>query len=284
MTESSVQPLPPISEIQKNVSAALAEDIGTGDITAKLIPAEKVYRVKVVCKEPAVICGKDWVDETFKQVDPALTVQWLVNEGDKVSQNYELFFVEGNAQSILTAERTALNFLQMLSGVATLSKTYSDLVSPFKTQILDTRKTIPGLRLAQKYAVACGGCSNHRIGLYDAYLIKENHIAACGSIEAAIETAREQNPDKQLEIEVESLEEFERALSAAPDIIMLDELSLEDMRKAVELNNGQCKLEASGNMSRERIAEVASTGVDFISIGALTKHIRAIDLSMRFIV
>ena len=269
--------------INENVATALAEDIGTGDVTARLIPEDKIYRVKVVSRESAIICGKPWVNETFEQVDKNVNIEWLVSDGEQVEADAELFFAEGSARSILTAERTALNFLQLLSGVATLSREYSQLVEDCETKILDTRKTIPGLRVAQKYAVKCGGCDNHRIGLYDAYLIKENHIAACGSIKSAIHTARENNPDKTLEIEVETLEEFKQALSANPDIIMLDELSLEEMRTAVALNQGQCQLEASGNMTPERITEVAATGVDYISIGSLTKHVRSIDLSMRYV-
>ncbi len=291
MTAQSAMTLANLQQtITENVSAALSEDIGSGDITAQLVSEDKTYSVQVISREPAVLCGRAWVDETFKQVDSNISIQWLAEEGSAVEANQPIFKTEGSARSILTAERTALNFLQLLSGVATESRRYSECVEAFNTTILDTRKTIPGLRLAQKYAVKCGGCENHRIGLYDAYLIKENHIAACGSIPDAISTARAQHPDKTLEIEVETLEEFDLALAADPDIIMLDELSLADMASAVQRNirksdkgGKACKLEASGNMSFERIAKVAATGVDYISIGALTKHVRAIDLSMRFI-
>ena len=273
--------------IKENVQAALVEDVGNGDITANLVPAATQYHVQVISRENATVCGTAWVDEAFQQVDPNVDVEWLVADGETVESNAILFRAKGDARSILTAERTALNFLQLLSGVATASRRYSQLVEDYATKILDTRKTIPGLRLAQKYAVKCGGCDNHRMGLYDAFLIKENHIAACGSISAAIQTARKQHPEKPLEVEVENLEQFREALSVSPDIIMLDELTLEDIGKAVELNktknNGRCKIEASGNMTAERIPQIADTGVDYISIGSLTKHVRAIDLSMRFI-
>lgn len=273
--------------IKENVQAALVEDVGNGDITANLVPAATQYHVQVISRENATVCGTAWVDEAFQQVDPNVDVEWLVADGETVESNAILFRAKGDARSILTAERTALNFLQLLSGVATASRRYSQLVEDYATKILDTRKTIPGLRLAQKYAVKCGGCDNHRMGLYDAFLIKENHIAACGSISAAIQTARKQHPEKPLEVEVENLEQFREALSMSPDIIMLDELTLEDIGKAVELNktknNGRCKIEASGNMTAERIPQIADTGVDYISIGSLTKHVRAIDLSMRFI-
>lgn len=275
------------SSITQNVQAALAEDVGNGDITANLVSAKTEYHVQVISREIATVCGTAWVDEAFRQVNANVDVEWLVADGDSVNSNDILFRAKGNARSILTAERTALNFLQLLSGVATESRHFSQLVKNHDTKILDTRKTIPGLRIAQKYAVKCGGCDNHRMGLYDAFLIKENHIAACGSITAAIKTARTQHPEKPLEVEVENLDQFREALSVDPDIIMLDELSLEDISKAVELNktqnHGRCKIEASGNMTAERIPQIADTGVDYISIGSLTKHVRAIDLSMRFI-
>ncbi|NNL57542.1 MAG: carboxylating nicotinate-nucleotide diphosphorylase [Pseudomonadales bacterium] len=269
--------------IQDNVEQALAEDIGDGDISAALIDADKVYATRVIAREPAVICGRAWVESTFMHIDSSVELEFAVEDGDSVNAGDTLFTATGNARSILTAERTALNFLQLLSGTATLSRSYADAVAGTKAKVLDTRKTLPGLRIAQKYAVLCGGCSNHRIGLYDAYLIKENHIAACGSISAAIARARQLEPDKRVEIEVENSDEFAKALEAGADIIMLDDFSLADMRKAVQQNQGRAKLEASGSMSLANIRDVAETGVDFISVGALTKHLRAIDLSMRFI-
>lgn len=272
---------------QQAVALALKEDIGSGDITANLVDEETRYHVRVISREAAVICGIDWVNETFDQIDPAVQLTWLVEDGDKVGPNDCLFEAKGSARSILTAERTALNFLQLLSGTATIAAKYALILQGTSTTVLDTRKTLPGLRTAQKYAVSCGGCANHRIGLYDAFLIKENHIAACGSIESAIAKAKTSSPGKPVEIEVETLEEFERALLAQADIIMLDEFSIQDMQAAVAFNRNHsvshAKLEASGNISLDNIREVAETGVDYISIGALTKHLRAVDLSMRFI-
>ncbi len=269
--------------IEQDVKLALAEDVGDGDITAMLVPATNRYKVRVITREDAILCGREWVAETFRQVDADVVLDWHVEDGEKVSPEQTLFTAEGSARSILTAERTALNFLQLLSGTATKSYHISQILKDFDTRILDTRKTLPGLRLAQKYAVRCGGCFNHRLGLYDAFLIKENHIAACGSIESAIESARSIDASKPVEIEVESLTEFRAALAAGADIIMLDELSLDDMRSAVLEADKRCKLEASGNMTSERLVDVASTGVDFISMGSLTKHVTAIDLSMRFV-
>lgn len=266
----------------QNVKSALAEDVGTGDITASLIPADRLAKATVISRENCTICGVDWVNDVFQQLDPTVKVNWHVKDGDQVSPNQTLFTLEGNARSLLTGERTALNFLQLLSGTATICQHYASLVAHTDVKLLDTRKTIPGLRTAQKYAVTVGGCHNHRIGLYDAFLIKENHIAACGGIAQAIETAREIAPGKPVEVEVESLAELSLALAANADIIMLDNFSNADMLEAVALNNGKAKLEASGNMSEETLAAVAETGVDYISIGALTKHCTAVDLSMRF--
>ena len=266
----------------KNVKSALAEDVGSGDITASLIPADREAKATVISRENCTICGVDWVNEVFQQLDPSVKVNWQVNDGEQVSPNQTLFTLEGNARSLLTGERTALNFLQLLSGTATICQHYASLVAHTKVKLLDTRKTIPGLRTAQKYAVTVGGCHNHRIGLYDAFLIKENHIAACGGIAQAIETAREIAPGKPVEVEVESLAELALALDANADIVMLDNFSNADMLEAVAQNNGKAKLEASGNMSEETLASVAETGVDYISIGALTKHCTAVDLSMRF--
>jgi nicotinate-nucleotide pyrophosphorylase (carboxylating) len=269
------------AEIEINVRKALAEDIGTGDITAQLIPAERLAHASVITREAAVISGTAWVDAVFRQLDPRVAVHWQVIDGEQVAADRALFHLEGPARALLSGERTALNFLQSLSGVATRCRHYADLVEGTGVQLLDTRKTIPGLRLAQKYAVTCGGCHNHRIGLYDAFLIKENHIAACGGIAEAVAAAHRIAPGKPVEVEVESLDELEQALHAGVDIVMLDELSLKDMRTAVSLAAGRAKLEASGGISDETLRAVAETGVDYISIGALTKHVRAIDLSMR---
>jgi len=269
------------AEIESNVRRALAEDIGTGDITAQLIPAERLAHASVITRERAVISGSAWVDSVFRQLDPRVAVHWQVVDGEQVEAGRVLFQLEGPARALLSGERTALNFLQTLSGVATRCRHYADLVEGTGVRLLDTRKTLPGLRLAQKYAVTCGGCHNHRIGLYDAFLIKENHIAACGGIAEAIAAAHRIAPGKPVEVEVESLGELEQALAAGVDIVMLDELSLEDMRTAVAINAGRAKLEASGGISDETLRNIAETGVDYISIGALTKHVQAIDLSMR---
>ncbi|KJS73415.1 MAG: nicotinate-nucleotide pyrophosphorylase [Pseudomonas sp. BICA1-14] len=269
------------AEIDANVRRALAEDVGSGDITAQLIPAERLAHASVITREEAVISGTAWVDAVFRQVDPRVAVHWQVADGDRVGADRVLFHLEGPARALLTGERSALNFLQLLSGVATRCRHYADMVDGTGVRLLDTRKTIPGLRLAQKYAVTCGGCHNHRIGLYDAFLIKENHIAACGGIAESVAAAHRIAPGKPVEIEVESLDELEQALLAGADIVMLDELSLDDMRTAVAINGGRAKLEASGGISDETLRSVAETGVDYISIGALTKHVRAVDLSMR---
>lgn len=268
-------------EIQRNVQLALQEDVGAGDITAQLIPAERVATARVITREAAVLCGSAWVDEVFRQLDPRVVVTWNAQDGDKVSADQTLFTLSGPARALLTGERSALNFVQSLSAVATRCRHYADLVEGTPVKLLDTRKTIPGLRLAQKYAVTCGGCHNHRIGLYDAFLIKENHIAACGGIAQAVTSARQIAPGKPVEVEVESLEELKQALDAGADIIMLDELSHEDMRTAVQLTAGRAKLEASGGINDSTLRSVAETGVDYISLGTLTKDIKAIDLSMR---
>ncbi len=264
-----------------NVRNALAEDIGTGDITAGLIPASATASARVISREVAVICGRYWVDEVFQQVDSRIEVEWLVSDGEQVNADKTLFNLHGPARSLLTSERCALNFLQLLSGTATICRHYADLVEGTGVQLLDTRKTIPGLRLAQKYAVTCGGCHNHRIGLYDAFLIKENHIAACGGIAQAIDAARQQAPGKPVEVEVESLAELEQALTASADIIMLDNFTLPDLRQAVATAAGKAKLEASGGVTEATLRAIAETGVDYISIGVLTKDCRAVDLSMR---
>lgn len=269
--------------IEENVRISLKEDVGNGDITAELIPAADQARARVISRQTAVVCGRAWVDEVFRQVDPKVQIEWLVDDGDKVERDQVLFRLQGSARSLLTGERAALNFLQTLSGTATISHEYAQRVAGTPVRLLDTRKTIPGLRLAQKYAVSCGGCFNHRIGLYDAFLIKENHIMACGGIEQAIETARRNHPGKPVEIEVETEEQLERALVAGADIVMLDNFSPERMIAAVKQTAGRAKLEASGNITDETLLEYANTGVDYISIGALTKHCQAVDLSMRIV-
>lgn len=270
-------------EVAANVRVALAEDVGTGDITAQLIPAGRQAQARVITREDAVICGIAWVNEVFRQVDPEVEVIWHVADGETVVANQLLFELKGCARSLLTGERTALNFMQTLSAVATRCSYFAEKVSGLPVKLLDTRKTLPGLRLAQKYAVTCGGCHNHRIGLYDVFLIKENHITACGGISAAVEKARQIAPQKPIEVEVESLQEFAEALQTSADIIMLDELSYEDMREAVKINSGKVKLEASGGINEATLRDVAETGVDFISLGTLTKNVRAIDLSMRLV-
>ncbi|MCD5987256.1 carboxylating nicotinate-nucleotide diphosphorylase [Pseudomonas sp. CDFA 553] len=269
------------AEIEANVCRALLEDVGSGDITAQLIPAERLAKATVISRDAAVIAGTAWVDAVFRQLDPRVAVHWQVMDGDRVQPNQALFHVEGPARSLLTGERSALNFLQMLSGVATKARHYADIVANTQVKLLDTRKTLPGLRFAQKYAVTCGGCHNHRIGLFDAFLIKENHIAACGGIAQAITAAHKIAPGKPVEIEVESLDELREALDAGADIVMLDELSLDDMREAVRLNAGRAKLEASGGINDDTLLVIAETGVDYISIGAMTKDVKAVDLSMR---
>jgi len=268
-------------EIEANVRRALAEDIGSGDITAQLIPAERLAHAKVITRESAVICGTAWVDAVFRQLDPRVAVHWHIQDGQRAEANQVLFELEGPARALLSGERSALNFLQTLSAVATRCQHYADLVQGTAVKLLDTRKTLPGLRLAQKYAVTQGGCHNHRIGLYDAFLIKENHIAACGGIAQAITVAHKIAPGKPVEVEVESLEELRQALDAGADIIMLDELSLDEMREAVALTQGQAKLEASGGVNESTLRAIAETGVDYVSIGALTKDVKAVDLSMR---
>jgi nicotinate-nucleotide pyrophosphorylase (carboxylating) len=269
------------AEIEANVRRALAEDMGSGDITAQLIPAERLAQASVITREAAVICGTAWVDAVFRQLDSRVTVHWQVRDGERVTPNQTLFHLEGPARALLSGERSALNFLQTLSAVATRCQHYADLVQDTAVKLLDTRKTLPGLRLAQKYAVTCGGCHNHRIGLYDAFLIKENHIAACGGIAQAVKAAHNIAPGKPVEVEVESLEELQQALEAGADIVMLDELSLDDMRRAVALTQGRAKLEASGGVNESTLRAIAETGVDYISIGTLTKDVKAVDLSMR---
>ena len=274
-----------LHELTQTVTRALDEDIRTGDVTASLIDPEKKAHAKIITRQTAVICGRPWVDEVLRQVDATMTPQWHIKDGDQVQTGALLLELTGKARSLLTAERTALNFLQLLSGTATRTNTYVQMIEGTGATLLDTRKTIPGLRLAQKYAVKTGGAENHRIGLFDAFLIKENHIEAAGSITAAIETARQLQGDLRVEVEVESLEQLSEAIMATPDWIMLDNFTLGDMRKAVDMaSNTGIKLEASGGIETStELKKIASTGVDYISIGALTKHTEAIDLSMRLL-
>ena len=271
-------------DLAKQVEAALREDLGSGDVTAELVPAAQRVRGTVVTREPAVLCGRAWADETFRQLDARVQLTWHAGDGERVAADQVIFAIAGPARPVLSGERTALNFLQLLSGTATATRRYVDAVAGTACRILDTRKTIPGLRTAQKYAVRCGGAHNHRMGLYDQVLIKENHIAAAGSLTGAIEAARRNSAGVTVEVEVETPGELQEALNARPDIILLDEFTLEDMRAAVALNRAQggvAKLEVSGSVSLEAVREIAETGVDFVSVGALTKHVRAIDLSMR---
>jgi len=276
-------------QIPLQVTQALNEDLNNlsaadGDITAQLIPAQQHATGRVITREAAVICGVEWVNETMLQVSPDIKVEWLVADGDHVEPNQALFTFSGPARGILTAERTALNFLQTLSATATSTFEYVSKIEALgsKTQILDTRKTLPGLRLAQKYAVKCGGGENHRIGLFDAYLIKENHVQAAGGITSAVRQAQKLNPGAAVEVEVESIEQLQEAMDAGADIVMLDNFTVEMTKDALELANGRVKIEASGNMDGEKFKAYAKLDVDYISIGGLTKHIKAIDLSMRF--
>ncbi|MBP6071629.1 MAG: carboxylating nicotinate-nucleotide diphosphorylase [Aeromonas sp.] len=280
-------------DISRAVRAALLEDLGdaltaldqpdaSADITAQLIPVDRISTARVITREAGVFCGQPWVDEVFAQLGGEVKVEWKVQDGERLSPNQELFRLHGPARVLLTGERNALNFVQTLSGVATLTARYVAELAGTECRLLDTRKTLPGLRTAQKYAVTCGGGKNHRIGLYDAYLIKENHILACGGIAPAIAQARHLNPGKPVEVEVESLAELEQALAARADIVMLDNFDIPMMKEAVHLNQGRAKLEVSGNVTLDTLASYAATGVDFISVGALTKHVRALDLSMRF--
>ncbi|MDT4289216.1 carboxylating nicotinate-nucleotide diphosphorylase [Methylomonas sp. MO1] len=264
----------------KEIALYLAEDIGSGDITASIVSPETQANAAVVTREPMVLCGRAWFDEVFRQLSPQVIVDWQCAEGESISANTLLCRLHGPARALLTGERTALNLLQTLSATATVARHYAEAVAGTGCKVLDTRKTLPGLRLAQKYAVKCGGCFNHRIGLFDAILIKENHILAAGSIANAIRLARGY-ADVPVEVEVENLDEFAQAFAAQPDRIMLDNFSLADMRTAVELNQKRLELEASGNITLDTIRTVAETGVDFISIGALTKNVVAVDLSMR---
>lgn len=285
------QASPDIGRIARdNVRVALAEDVGTGDVTAALVPAGARAEAWVTCREQAVICGQPWFNEVFEQLDPAITVQWLVDEGARVEPDSRICKITGPARAILTGERTALNFLQTLSGTATAAAKLAVLVAGTGCSVLDTRKTIPGLRQAQKYAARCGGMQNHRVGLYDGVLIKENHIVSAGSISAAVAAAREATHDLTVEVEVETLAEAREAIEAGADILLLDDFSLEQMREAVALNQElaatlpreRAMLEASGSVNASTLQAIAATGVDYASVGAVTKHLRATDFSMRF--
>ena len=264
-----------------DIEKSFTEDIGSGDLTAQLIPRQITANAQVVCREQAVICGRPWFDQAFFQLDQGVKINWLVDEGQQVDAGTTLCTLHGNARSLISAERTALNWLQSLSGTASLAYAFAQAVKGTGVKVLDTRKTIPGMRIAQKYAVKSGGCENHRTGLYDAILIKENHIIACGSLQQAVLSSRKQHPDVLIELEVEDLKQLEQAISLPLDRIMLDNFSLDELCQAVEFVQSRIKLEASGNVDLNTILAIAETGVDFISVGLLTKDIKAIDLSMR---
>jgi len=277
--------LPVPADLPQQVARALAEDVGSGDLTAALIPADRIGRATVITRERAIVCGLPYVEASFHGVDARVRLEWRVAEGDSVAANQPLVDLEGPARALLTGERTALNFLQLLSGTATAAHTYAALLEGTNCRLLDTRKTIPGLRSAQKYAVRVGGGHNHRMGLFDGILIKENHIMAAGSIAAAVAAAKRGSAQVPIEVEVENLSELQQAIAAGADIAMLDDFSLEAMREAVALNANAAKpleLEASGGITTATIREIAETGVDFISVGSITKHVQAVDLSMRF--
>jgi nicotinate-nucleotide pyrophosphorylase (carboxylating) len=274
---------PSAESIRESVRRALEEDIGSGDLTAQLIPESEPARAHVITRENMVLCGRAWFDECFHQIDDKVSIKWLARDGDEVSTDTVLCHVQGQARALLTGERAALNFLQLLSGTATAARHYARAVADTGVRILDTRKTIPGLRREQKYAVHCGGASNHRMGLYDAILIKDNHILAAGSVAAALQQARDIAPeDTLIEIEVENLDQLKQALNANAQRVLLDNFPLRDLRRAVEITDGRAELEASGGITLENVHQIAETGVDFISVGEITKHVRAVDLSMRF--
>jgi len=267
--------------IQDDVNRFLAEDVGTGDLTAQVIAETKQAKATLITREAMLVCGQAWFDQVFRTIDESIQVDWQYQEGDQAFAGDVLCYLSGSARGLLTGERAALNMLQTLSATASLASEYAKAVSGTNAVVLDTRKTIPGLRLAQKYAVRCGGASNHRVGLYDGILIKENHIMAAGSIAKAVSAARLVSKSVDVEVEVENLAEVKQALGAKADILLLDNFSLDELVQAVELNNGAAKLEASGNVNLSTIRDIAKTGVDFISVGALTKNVQAVDLSMR---
>jgi nicotinate-nucleotide pyrophosphorylase (carboxylating) len=271
-------------DLKTQVLAALREDVGSGDVTAQLVPLSQQVHGRVITREDAMLCGRPWVEETFRELDPEVRLTWHAEEGNSIKAGDTLFEIDGRARPVLTGERTALNFLQLLSATATMARRFVDAVAGTGCTILDTRKTLPGLRSAQKYAVSCGGARNHRMGLYDMVLIKENHIAAAGSLAAAVMIARRIAPGLRVEVEVESLAELDEAFQAGPDIVMLDDFSLADLKAAVSLSRTRglaIKLEASGSVSLETVRQIAETGVDYISVGGITKNIRAVDLSLR---
>ncbi len=270
-------------EIVENVRAALAEDVGTGDITAQLLPADAIATAQVITREKGILCGTAWFEEVFKQLDPNIQIEWFAKDGDIIQPKQMLVKLNGLTRALLTGERSALNFIQLLSGVASKVAQYVEIVKNTEVVLLDTRKTIPMLRRAQKYAVKCGGGQNHRLGLYDAFLIKENHIAAAGSITAAVQQARIIAPDKPVEVEVEDIEQLKEALSVNAEIVLLDNFNLYSMREAVRINEKRAKLEASGGVTVDKLLTIAETGVDYISIGGLTKDVKALDLSMRLV-
>lgn len=272
----------PQSIIEENVFNALKEDIGEGDITAQLIPHDNISLATVISREPCVFCGRNWLEETYRQIDDELLVDWFVDDGESIEAGQTICTISGLSRNIVSGERTALNFMQILSATATLSAQYAEKVATTKSKVLDTRKTIPGLRMAQKYAVSCGGCENHRLGLFDAFLIKENHINACNGISNAINQARVIYPTLKVEVEVENLAELQQAIDAGADSVLLDNFSKQTLQQAVAICKGKIISEASGNITIDNIHDIAQTGVDYISIGALTKDIKAIDLSMRF--
>lgn len=268
--------------LKNTVLTALQEDIQGLDITAELIPADQTMQMNLLCREDCILCGVDWFNESFYCLNPHISIDWSSCDSDSIKKDSVICQIEGNARNLLTAERTALNFLQTLSGTATVTRQYADLIQHTHCKILDTRKTIPGLRIAQKYAVKCGGGVNHRMGLYDAYLLKENHIAASKNITSAVTLARQLDPGTFLEVEVETLEQLEECMTAKVDRVLLDNFDIEQLKSAVAINQHATELEASGNIDQGNIVAVAETGVDFISIGAITKHVRAIDFSLRY--
>jgi nicotinate-nucleotide pyrophosphorylase (carboxylating) len=278
-----MHPLPDAADIQSLIERALAEDVGSGDVTTPLVPADTRVKARVIAREPAIVCGRAWFDAVFARLDASIGIDWEVEDGTRVATDAVLCRLEGPARPILTGERTALNLLQTLSGTATQAASYVERLKGTRTRLLDTRKTLPGLRGAQKYAVRCGGGENHRLGLFDAVLIKENHIRAAGDIRTAITAARRLAPKLPLVVEVERPAQLEEALAGRPDRLLLDNFSLDELREAVRVTGGRAILEASGNLHLETIRAVAETGVDYVSVGAITKHLRAIDFSMQFL-
>lgn len=271
------------ADLEAVVSKALAEDIGSGDITAALVPEDKLSHARVICRDDAIICGQAWFNEVFRQLDPGIEIEWLVSDGDAATHGQEICTLQGDARHLLSGERCALNFLQTLSGTATRAHQYAVAIADTTARILDTRKTLPGLRTAQKYAVACGGGHNHRMGLYDAFLIKENHILAAGSISNAVSKAKSIKPGYPIEVEVENLTQLEEAIQAGADTLLLDNMDLSQLQEAVTVTAGRARLEASGGINMDTVKDIAKTGVDYLSVGDITKDLQAVDLSMRFL-